>query len=155
MWIPPDVKDPVLLHAPTRKSVGYFGAVRLRDGMFVWSRETETFDGKTFATFLKNLRRRAIRSQKKIVVVLDNARFHHAKLHKEWRELYQEYFALMFLPPYSPELNTIERTWKLARRLCTHNRYFATLDEVITAVEKQFRQWSSPNEQLRRLCSFT
>ena len=31
MWIPPEIKDPVLLHAPTRKSVGYFGAVRLRD----------------------------------------------------------------------------------------------------------------------------
>jgi hypothetical protein len=29
MWIPPEVKEPVLLHAPTRKSVGYFGAVRL------------------------------------------------------------------------------------------------------------------------------
>src|SRR6266446_8879965 len=27
MWIPPETKDPVLLHAPTRKSVGYFGAV--------------------------------------------------------------------------------------------------------------------------------
>jgi len=32
MWIPPETKDPVLLHAPTRRSVGYFGAVRLRDG---------------------------------------------------------------------------------------------------------------------------
>ena len=29
MWIPPKIKDPVLLHAPTRKSVGYFGAVAL------------------------------------------------------------------------------------------------------------------------------
>jgi hypothetical protein len=27
MWIPPEIKDPVLLHAPTRKSVGHFGAV--------------------------------------------------------------------------------------------------------------------------------
>ena len=32
MWIPPEVDDPVVLHHPTRKSVGYFGAVRLRDG---------------------------------------------------------------------------------------------------------------------------
>jgi transposase len=155
MWIPPEVKDPVLLHAPTRKSVGYFGAVRLRDGRFVWSREMESFDGQTFATFLKKLRRKAICSQKKVVVILDNARFHHAKLHKEWRESCQEYFTLVFLPPYSPELNTIERTWKLTRRLCTHNRYFATLNEVITAVETQFQQWSSPNRQLRLLCSFT
>ena len=32
MWVPPETKDPVLLHQPTRKSVGYYGAVRLRDG---------------------------------------------------------------------------------------------------------------------------
>src|SRR5258707_696892 len=36
MWIPPEVKDPVLQHHPTRKSVGYFGAVRLRDGKFIY-----------------------------------------------------------------------------------------------------------------------
>jgi hypothetical protein len=40
---PPEIKDPVLLHAPTRKSVGYFGAVRLRDGRFVFRRETGKF----------------------------------------------------------------------------------------------------------------
>ena len=28
MWIARDVKDPIVFHAPTRKSVGYFGAVR-------------------------------------------------------------------------------------------------------------------------------
>jgi hypothetical protein len=32
MWIPPESADPVLLHHPTRRSSGYFGAVRLRDG---------------------------------------------------------------------------------------------------------------------------
>ena len=32
MWVPPETQDPILLHHPGRKSVGYFGAVRLRDG---------------------------------------------------------------------------------------------------------------------------
>ena len=32
MWVPPEIKDPVVYHHPTRKSVGYFAAVRLRDG---------------------------------------------------------------------------------------------------------------------------
>ncbi len=39
MWVPPETKDPVLLHHPTRRSVGYFGAVRLRDGKFGFSRD--------------------------------------------------------------------------------------------------------------------
>jgi hypothetical protein len=38
MWVQPELKDPVLRHHPTRKSVGYFGAVRLRDGNSVSQR---------------------------------------------------------------------------------------------------------------------
>jgi len=33
MWVPPEIKDPIVYHHPTRKSVGYFAAVRLRDGI--------------------------------------------------------------------------------------------------------------------------
>jgi transposase len=57
------------------------------------------------------------------------------------------------LPPYSPDLNPIERVWKLTRRLSLHNRYFAHLSGVIAAVETQFAYWTKPNETLRRLCS--
>ena len=59
MWIPPETKDPILLHAPTRKSVGYFAAVRLRDGRFQYCRETGRFNGETFFAFLKGVERLA------------------------------------------------------------------------------------------------
>ena len=42
---------------------------------------------------------------------------------------------LDYLPPYSPELNPIERVWNLTRRQCLHNRYFPVLEEVVAAVE--------------------
>lgn len=155
MWVPPEVKDPILRHAPTRKSVGYFGAVRLRDGKLFWKRETGSFDGQTFFLFLKKLRTVSSKSRRRIVLVLDNARYHHAKLHTNWRSKAQKRFELLFLPPYSPELNTIERTWKITRRLSTHNRYFPDLNTLITSVETQFSSWKNPNEQLRTLCSFT
>ncbi len=54
--MPAEVKDPILLHAPTRKSVGYFGAVRLRDGKLLTKREEKVFDAETFWQFLKLLR---------------------------------------------------------------------------------------------------
>jgi hypothetical protein len=57
MWVPPEVKEPVLLHAPTRKSVGYFGAVRLRDGKFIYAREEDKFNGQSYWQFLKQLAR--------------------------------------------------------------------------------------------------
>uniref|UniRef100_UPI003F84911F transposase n=1 Tax=Cupriavidus ulmosensis TaxID=3065913 RepID=UPI003F84911F len=61
----------------------------------------------------------------------------------------------MFLPPYSPQLAPIERVWKLTRRLVLHNRYFATLAEVLPAVDACFQYWKRPNEVLRRLCCIT
>lgn len=153
MWIPPEEKDPVLLHKPTRKSVGYFGAVRISDGKFVSQRETEKFNGLSFHVFLKKLRKKSTNKGKNIVVITDNARYHHANLHKKWRQKYEKSFSLLFLPPYSPELNPIERVWKLTRRLCLHNKYFPTLNDVTTGVKQQFRHWQSGNETLRKLCA--
>jgi transposase len=116
MWIPPEVKDPVLLHHPTRRSVGYFGAVRLSDGRFFYRREDDRFNAVSFWAFLKDLRRISNRRGRRVVVITDNAKYHHARLHKQWRHDRQDHFALDYLPPYSPDLNPIERVWKLTRR---------------------------------------
>lgn len=155
MWVPSDIRDPILLHHPTRKKVGYFGAVRLRDGELVVSQEQESFNAVTTLAFLEKLEECSRESGKQIVVILDNARFHHAKLHKEWREGIAKTFLLEFLPAYSPELNPIERVWKLTRRICIHNQYFETLEVLIQSIEKQFENWSHANESLRKLCAIT
>src|SRR4051794_23678257 len=76
-------------------------------------------------------------------------------LHLSWRDQQAPQFRLDFLPPYSPELNPIERVWKLTRRLCLHNRYFGFLDGVVSAVEDQFAEWTKSNDILRRLCAIT
>ena len=109
MWVPAEVKDPILLHAPTRKSVGYFGAVRLRDGKLLTKREEKVFDAETFWKFLKLLRQVSSRSGRRVAVISDNAKYHHALLHREWRQQLEPRFALHFLPPYTPQLNPIER----------------------------------------------
>ena len=155
MWVPPETKDPILLHHPTRRSVGYFAAVRIRDGRFFFRRETDKFNAVTFGDFLRRFRRISRRGSRRVVVITDNAKYHHARLHKEWRSQHEADFTLDYLPPYSPELNPIERVWKLTRRLCLHNRYFAHLEEVIAAVEAEFQGWSRSNNTLRRLCAIT
>jgi transposase len=155
MWVPPETKDPVLLHHPTRKSVGYFGALRVRDGKFFFRRETGKFNAVTCWEFLKGLHAISTRAPRRVVVIADNAKYHHARLHRDWRQERAERFALDFLPPYSPELNPSERVWKLTRRLCLHNRYFPLLDDVALAVETEFANWTKPNNTLRRLCAIT
>ena len=131
----------------------HFGAVRLRDGKLVFHREPERFNALTFHVFLKHLRQLSSRSGRRVVLVTDNARYHHARLHADWRKQQAPQFTLDFLPPYSPDLNPVERLWKLTRRLCLHNRYFPTLEDVITVVETQFGIWTSGNETVRKLCA--
>src|SRR5690606_23059737 len=115
------------------------------------TRFEKIFNAKTFRSFLETIVRTKRRG-KKIVLVLDNARYHHAIMLKEWLFANRKHILLLFLPPYSPELNNIERVWKLTRRLCTHNRYFPTLEQLKETVAKQFRSWKKPNDALRSLC---
>lgn len=151
MWVPPEELDPIVEHAPTRKSVALFGAVRVGDGRLVTQQE-KTFDASSFQAFLKQLLRH-LRNGRKIVVVLDNARWHHAKILQPWLWEHRYVLALDFLPPYSPDLNPVERVWKMTRRLCTHNRYFASLEEVTQVLNNQFLLWRNPNSELKRLCA--
>ena len=152
LWVPPEVDDPICLHAPTRKSISFFGAVRLGDGKLIMSRPEGMFDAQTCWKFLQKFERLSRKPRREVVVISDNARYHHAELHASWREEMAGHFRLHFLPPYSPDLNPIERVWKLIRRRCLHNQYFPTLDCVVTAIQPCLKAWSRPNLTLRRLC---
>ncbi len=150
MWVPPEETDPVLLHAPTRKSVALFGAVQLGSGQLV-TQFAPQFNAVTFDAFLRRLLRHH-RPHRRLVLILDNARYHHATLLHPLLAAHRDVLSCAFLPPYSPDLNPIERVWKLARKLCTHNQYFPALTELVAAVAGQLNRWSTPNPILARLC---
>lgn len=150
MWVPPEDRDPVLPHAPTRQSVACFGAVGLRTGKFAHAL-SPVFNADEFEKFLRLLLRRRSPGRK-MVVVLDNARYHHARKLRPFLEERADRLELLFLPPYSPHLSPIERVWKLARRLAVHNLYFENLDMLVEAVESCFLGWKRPNPVLRSLC---
>ncbi|HNY26990.1 MAG TPA: IS630 family transposase [Candidatus Sumerlaeota bacterium] len=143
MWVPPEETDPVLLHAPTRRQAAVFGAVCPADGRLL-AMSCDTFNAQTFQVFLAKLLRRRRRGCK-MVVIVDNARWHHAKAISPWLYQHRHVLRLDFLPPYSPDLNPVERVWKLTRRLCTHNRYFKTLQDLTEVVQEQFTKWFQPN----------
>jgi transposase len=151
MWVPPEEVDPVVLQAPTRKSLAVFGAVRPADGYLVAQR-AQIFNTDSFHAFLRVLLRHQ-RRNRLIVAIVDNARWHHAQALRPWLWEHRHILRLDFLPPYSPELNHQERVWKFTRRLVTHNRYFPFLDVLLQAVLDQLALWAKPNDMLRRLCA--
>ena len=60
MWVAPEIKDPLLQHASTRKSVACFGAVNVSTGKFIRAL-CSVFNGETFQDFLGKLLRRITR----------------------------------------------------------------------------------------------
>ncbi len=64
----------------------------------------------------------------KIYLILDNARYYHAKIVKTWRQTHGR-IKFIFLPSYSPNLNLIERLWRFFHQKVTWNRYFESFEE--------------------------
>lgn len=69
-----------------------------------------------YKSFKKHLKKilYLYKGHSKIIMVLDNVRYHHAKLLKNWLKNNPK-LELVYLPPYSP-LNPIERAWWYMRK---------------------------------------
>lgn len=72
------------------------------------------------------------RCRKPVTIVLDNASYHRAKVVRELAETLG--IELLFLPPYSPNLNLIERVWKLVKKLALNARILPDFDAFAEAV---------------------
>lgn len=55
------------------------------------------------------------------------------------------------LPSYSPQLNPIERFWKVLRRRATHNRLFEALAELKKSVRASLSYFQTVPQRLMRL----
>ena len=92
------------------------------------------------------------KTHKKIVIVLDNASPHRSYKTKEFVAKNQKRLELLYLPPYSPDLNPIERVWKNLRYYVTHNIYFETFEALENAIINYLKEHIKPNERLKSLC---
>ncbi len=88
-----------------------------------------------FVSFLREIR--GANPEKRIVVILDNFRTHHAKKVREGAEKLN--IVLVYLPPYSPDLNPIENVWKSVKRVVSE---ISTLnvEELKKTITEAFRK---------------
>ena len=84
-----------------------------------------------------------------IYVIVDNARYYHSRRLKKM--LKGTKIKLIFLPPYSPNLNLIERYWKFFKKIVLNNRYYETFGEFKRACESFFRKWKKYLPELQTL----
>ena len=117
----------------------------------VYCEEHERYDAKVFLNFLEATLKRY--PEGKIIMILDNARIHHAKLVQPFLDKMKYRIELMFLPPYSPELNLIEGLWGWLKSSVINNVFFPTLSKVSIAVQKFIRYINKiPTQTIDRLC---
>ncbi len=114
-------------------------------------RNYETVNATAIISFFRDLEKKYSEATR-IYVILDNARYHHAKDVQNY--LKKSRIQLIWLPAYSPNLNLIERLWKMFKEHVTYNKYYPTFEEFKEKTIKFFHQRSGPfKEKLSSLLS--
>lgn len=104
------------------------------DGIKIVTREYDTVDADAMIEFFKALEGSTEAS--KIYVILDNARSNKNKKLDEY--LKASRIKPLYLPPYSPNLNPIERLWKIMRETKLYNRYYESSIEFFREIRSFF-----------------
>ena len=86
----------------------------------------KTVNGESIVDFLTRTRN-VYQTSGTIHMVLDGAGYHRSRLVTEAAE--RLVITLHYLPPYSPNLNPIERLWKVMNKYARNSQYFATTKE--------------------------
>ena len=142
-------KQPRVISASTRQKLGFLTAINSKTGQLL-TKKAFTFNADTFDDFLYYLLQH---TKEKLFLILDHASWHRAQDLKKFFFENQHRLLGIFLPPYSSELNPIERVWRITRRQITHNRHFESIQDLEAALIPYFSEWEQPNNALMVLCA--
>ncbi len=97
---------------------------------------TTYITAQTIVDFLGQLKDKY--TQKPIFMVLDNARYQHCNI--VMQKAKQLGITLLFLPPYSPNLNIIERLWKFTKKQILYGKYYDSAEKFHNTIKDFFDQ---------------
>ena len=91
---------------------------------------TEYINSESVCELLRKIA--ALPSVLPITVVLDNAAYQRCSLTQSTAKSLG--IELLFLPPYSPNLNLIERLWKFTKKKALYSKYYETFTDFQNAI---------------------
>ena len=116
-------------------------------GQMRWS----SFDGALNTTILIDFLRRLIKGQsRKLFLILDNLRVHHAKPVKTWLAEHADAIEVFYLPSYSPELNPDEMANADIKQAVTKLVPTRTKMQLVKATAKHLRSVQRQPERIRK-----
>ncbi|BFH13954.1 putative transposase [Paenibacillus dendritiformis] len=143
-------KQRMIRTAGKHRGVKLLATLDYSTGKVVWQ-EDEQYTAETFLSFLQKVV--AHYPAGKIVIVLDNARIHHAKLLRPFLDEMKRRLELVFLPPYSPQLNIVEGLWKWLKSDVINNVFYHTVADIRKNVLQFMNEiMKSPWSIIDRLC---
>jgi len=117
--------------SPGRQRYSVLGAIDSHSHELITVRTSGTISASNVTELLNLIR--AKHPEIPVTLVMDNARYQHCKevvAHAGAKDI-----ELLFLPAYSPNLNLIERLWKLTKKKCLTNRFYRTFAEFCTGID--------------------
>jgi len=120
----------------SRTRVNLLGAINL-DDMDLIAKPYKTIDSNSVIDFLKDIKVRYL-DKKNIYLVVDNGSYYTSKVVKE--KAAQLGITMTYLPPYSPNLNPIERLWKYMNEKVRNNRFFSSAKEFRESILSCFKE---------------
>jgi transposase len=148
-WAPKGKQPEISCKQRNRERVTGFGSINPVSGQL-----TVNFEEKgNYLSFKKHLKKvlKEYANKSKIIMYVDNVRFHHAKRLKLF-PINHPKLEIRYLPPYSPDLNPVERVWWYTRKNIAHNRYLSSIKERIAKFWRLFSQALKPNDFLKNIC---
>ncbi|HHB95292.1 MAG TPA: IS630 family transposase [Campylobacterales bacterium] len=103
-----------------RERVNIHGAINIEDMDITYQLPT-TINQETTIEFLEQIREK-YQTKNNVFLFTDNARYYRAKKVQSYLE--KTNITMIFLPPYSPNLNPIERLWKFMKQNIIGGNYF-------------------------------
>lgn len=137
---------PVVKAMLTHQYVYAYGAVSIADGRFD-SLVLPHVNGACMELFLDEIGRRY--PQENIIMVVDGAGWHRNHSMRLPPNL-----QLLFLPPYSPELNPVEHLWDELREKYFHNRAFDTLDALEDHLVVGLKAMEDDPSRVKSICQW-
>ncbi|WP_340681157.1 IS630 family transposase [Paraglaciecola sp.] len=117
--------------------INLLGAMALNDIAGAIVNEYEFVNSATIVQFFGQLREKYPQAHK-LHLILDGAGYHTANVVKNAAIAFN--IELHYLPPYSPNLNPIERLWKVMNKNARDSVYFRTKREFRAALDQFFKE---------------
>lgn len=127
-----------------QERVHLMGALKL-DGIKILTKQYDTIKKEHALDFIKTIEESSNAS--KIHIILDNAPYYRSIMLREYAE--KSRVCLHFLPSYSPNLNPIERVWKILRENVTYNKYYKRFQDFTERIEFFFENLSLVENTLK------